>query len=209
MASPQETGEFLGYVGNVACYRCKLRGNGITDTNSNWRLWNADMKVYRAAKPPRSLVSADDGGSDEVFASKDEELLTRMDRARKAIMWFTVAENLREEHLLDMGGTDKTAEDVMRRLWERVAPPGTPYQPLEKVQITDKMREDMRRFEERRAARDQEMREEEAAQDEAHAKVATTIAATAAALPEARPAMKSSGGSNKKSKNKKKKKSKK
>ncbi|KAL7620268.1 hypothetical protein AAE478_009261 [Parahypoxylon ruwenzoriense] len=129
----KETGEFLGYVGAIACYRCKLRGNGITDANSNWRLWNADVKVYRAAKP------SPEDRSDEVFASKEEELLAKADRVRKAIMWFTVSEELREQHLLDMGGTDKSSEDVFRRLYERVAPPGTPYEPLERLQVPDRL----------------------------------------------------------------------
>ncbi|KAI0598851.1 hypothetical protein F4775DRAFT_162345 [Biscogniauxia sp. FL1348] len=131
----KETGELLGYIGEVPCYRCKLRGNGLTDVNSNWRLWNADMKVYRAANP----TSSDE---EEVFPSKDAEILARTDRRRKALMWFTVSENLREQHLLDLGGTDKSCEDVFRRLYERVAPPGTPYEPLEKIVVTDKLREE-------------------------------------------------------------------
>jgi len=30
----------------MTCYTVTLRG-GLTDKDSNWRLWNADMKVYR------------------------------------------------------------------------------------------------------------------------------------------------------------------
>ncbi|KAI1497604.1 hypothetical protein F5X99DRAFT_359463 [Biscogniauxia marginata] len=143
MMVPQakETGEFLGYIGKVPCYRCKLRGNGLTDVNSNWRLWNADMKVYRAANPSS-------GDEEEAFPSKDAEILAMTDRRRKALMWFTVSENLREQ-LVDMAGTDKSSEDVFRWLYENVAPPGTPYEPLEKIVITDKLREQYLKAEER------------------------------------------------------------
>jgi len=33
-------------IGTTRCYTCKLR-SGLNDSDSNWRLWNADMKVYR------------------------------------------------------------------------------------------------------------------------------------------------------------------
>lgn len=116
-----EKGTFLGYVGgDIPCYSCNLRGNGILDPNSNWRLWNADMKVFRDA-------TTDD--AEEVFASKDEEVRAKKDRLRKALMWVTVSEKLRGEHLVDLGGRDKSSNDVFRRLFERVAPLGTPYEP--------------------------------------------------------------------------------
>lgn len=130
---------YVGTIGPMPCHVCKLRGNGITDSNSNWRLWNADMKVYRDGK---GTLEED---SDEVFANKEDEILVKMERRRKATLWFSITESLREKHLVDLMGRDKTSEDVYRRIHERVAPPGTPYKPLEVLTITDEMREGMRR----------------------------------------------------------------
>lgn len=78
------------------------------------------MKVFRDA-------TTED--KDETFESKEDEIRAKKDRLRKALLWFTVSEPLREEHLVDMGGRDKSSNDVFRRLYERVAPPGTPYEP--------------------------------------------------------------------------------
>ena len=117
----EEQGTLLGYVFDQPCYSCNLRGDGISDPNSNWRLWNADMKVFRDA-------TTDD--ADEVFASKEDKTRHKMDRQRKALIWFTVSEELREKHLTDLGGRDSSSNDVFRRLYERVAPPGFPYQPF-------------------------------------------------------------------------------
>ncbi|RYP12128.1 hypothetical protein DL767_011464 [Monosporascus sp. MG133] len=103
LSGENEKGKFLGYVGDIPCYSRNLRGSRLSDLNSNWLLWNANKK---------------------------EEVLTRMDCRHKVILWFTVGENLREEHFVDMGGRDKSSDDVFRRLYERVAPPGTPYEPL-------------------------------------------------------------------------------
>ncbi|KAI1199006.1 hypothetical protein F5X97DRAFT_135433 [Nemania serpens] len=114
-----EAGSFLGYVDGLACYSCTLRGEGVLDPNSNWRLWNADVKVFRDA-------TADDDG--EVFASKEEERRVKADRRFKAFMWFTVAEPLRAAHLVDLGGRESSSEDVFRKLHQEVAPPGTPYE---------------------------------------------------------------------------------
>jgi hypothetical protein len=125
----------------MRCYTCKLRG-GLTDKDSNWRLWNADMKVYRDG--------AGKGEEDEEWASIDDEIITKMERRRKAIVWFSVSEELREKHLVDMGGRDKTTEDVMKRLFERVAPPGSKYEPLEKLTVEEHMRESMRKARERK-----------------------------------------------------------
>ncbi|RYP66302.1 hypothetical protein DL771_007884 [Monosporascus sp. 5C6A] len=108
-----EKGEFFSYVGDVPCYSCNLRGNGLSDLSSNWRPWNADKEMYREATTREE---------DEVFAEEEE---VGTDRRRKAILWFTVGENLRQEHLVDMGGRDKSSDGVFRRLYERVAPPGT------------------------------------------------------------------------------------
>ncbi|ORY67482.1 uncharacterized protein BCR38DRAFT_159139 [Pseudomassariella vexata] len=140
-----EEGEYMGNIGSMPCYRCKLRGNGLTDPNSNWRLWNADMKVYRDG--------TGDGDPDEVFANKEEEILAKMDRRRKAFMWFSVSESLREQHLTDLGGKNASSEDVFRRLHERVAPPGTAYKPLEKLVITEQMRADIKKAGEAVAAK--------------------------------------------------------
>ncbi|KAH8594593.1 hypothetical protein B0O99DRAFT_687377 [Bisporella sp. PMI_857] len=130
---------YVGSIGAVRCHVCKLRGNGLTDPDSNWKLWNADMKVYR-----------DSSGADlenEVFASLEEKELARMERTRKAMIWFSVSEKLREEHLVDMGGRDKTSADVMKRLHERFAPPGTKFQPLDELVLTKEMKRNLRRRE--------------------------------------------------------------
>jgi hypothetical protein len=68
-----------------------------------------------------------------------------MERRRKAMLWFSISEKLREKHLVDMGGREKTSEDVYKRIHERVAPPGTPYEPLEVLTVTEDMREDVRK----------------------------------------------------------------
>ncbi|TVY58063.1 hypothetical protein LCER1_G002122 [Lachnellula cervina] len=132
--------KYMGTVGNMPCHVCKLRGNGITDPNSNWRLWNADMNVYRDG--------AGQDEDDEVFDSIDDEILKKIERRRKAMLWFSIGEKLRELHLSDMGGRDKTSADVFRRIYERVAPEGTKYEPMESLgtpDITEKMRDDVRR----------------------------------------------------------------
>src|SRR4051812_44320375 len=82
---------YVGTIGPMPCHVCKLRGESLTDADSNWKLWNADMKVYRDG--------AGKGEEDEVFASIDEEILTKMERRRKAILWFSISERLRELHL--------------------------------------------------------------------------------------------------------------
>ena len=123
------------------CYTCTLRG-GLTDSDSNWRLWNADMKVYRDG--------AGKGEDEEEWPTIDDEIIAKMERRRKAIMWFSVSEELRGKYLTDMGGRDKTSEDVMRRLFENVAPAGTEWEPLPKVQVEESMREVVRRSRERR-----------------------------------------------------------
>lgn len=125
----------------MPCYTCKLRGS-LTDSDSNWRLWNADMKVYRDG--------AGKGEDEEEWSSIDEEIITKMERRRKAILWFSVSEELRGKHLTDMGGRDKTSDDVMKRLFDNVAPEGTIYRPLEKLTVEEHMRESMRRARERR-----------------------------------------------------------
>jgi hypothetical protein len=133
---------YVGTIGSIPCHVCKIRGNGLTDADSNWRLWNADMKVYRDG--------AGKGEEDEVWDSIDEEILCKMERRRKAIIWFSISEKLREEHLQDMGGREKTGEDVMRRMFERVAPAGSKYEPLEGFTVTEEMRESVRRARERK-----------------------------------------------------------
>lgn len=133
----REPGEYIGTIGNMKCYVTKLRGTGLTDVDSNWRLWNADMKVYRDG--------AGRGEDEETWASIDEEILTKMERRRKAILWFSISEGLREKHLLDMGGRDKTSEDVYKRVYERVAPADSVYEPLEVLYVTESMREDVRK----------------------------------------------------------------
>jgi hypothetical protein len=95
------------------------------------------MKVYRDG--------AGKGEEDEEWASIDDEILAKMERRRKAIIWFSVSEELREKHLTDMGGRDKTSEDVMKRLFDKVAPPGSQYEPLEKLTVEEHMRESIRR----------------------------------------------------------------
>jgi len=120
----------------MPCYTVKLRG-GLTDSDSNWRLWNADMKVYRDG--------AGKGEEDEEWDSIDDEILKKMERRRKAIIWFSISEELREKYLTDMGGRDKTSEDVMKRMFDKVAPPGSKYQPLDELTVEEHMREAIRK----------------------------------------------------------------
>jgi len=133
---------YLGTVGPMRCYTCKLRGD-LTDSDSNWRLWNADMKVYRDG--------AGKGEDEEEWASIDDEIISKMERRRKAILWFSVSERLREKHLTDMGGRDKTSEDVMKRLFDNVAPEGSKYEPLEELRVEEHMREAIRRARQRKS----------------------------------------------------------
>lgn len=100
------------------------------------------MKVYRDG--------AGKGEDEEEWASIDDEIMTKMERRRKAILWFSVSEELRGKHLTDMGGRDTTSDDVMKRLFDNVAPEGTRYRPLEKLTVEEHMRESMRRARERR-----------------------------------------------------------
>jgi len=132
---------YLGTIGPMACYTVTLRG-GLTDKDSNWRLWNADMKVYRDGEGK--------GEDDEEWASIDDEIISKMERRRKAIIWFSVSEPLREKYLTDMGGRDKTSEDVMKRLFDNVAPEGTKYEPLEPLVVEEHMRESTRKARERK-----------------------------------------------------------
>jgi hypothetical protein len=125
----------------MPCYTVKLRG-GLTDSDSNWRLWNADVKVYRDG--------AGKGEEEESWASIDDEILKKMERRRKAIIWFSISEELREKYLTDMGGRDRTSEDVMKRMFDKVAPPGSKYQPLEKLTVEEHMRDSIRRARERK-----------------------------------------------------------
>lgn len=100
------------------------------------------MKVYRDG--------AGKGEDTETFASIDDEILSKMERRRKAIIWFTIGTELREKYLTDMGGREKTSEDVMRKMWENVAPEGTRYEPLEPLVVEEHMRESIRRARERK-----------------------------------------------------------
>ncbi|CZS90844.1 uncharacterized protein RAG0_01737 [Rhynchosporium agropyri] len=127
---------YLGTIGSMACYTCTLRG-GLTDVDSNWRLWNADMKVYRDGEGKYE--------DEETFPSIDDEVISKIERRRKAILWFSVSEAVREKFLTDMGSRDKTSEDVMRRLFDNVAPEGSKYKPLERFVVEDHMRESIRR----------------------------------------------------------------
>jgi len=69
------------------------------------------------------------------------------------MLWFSISEELREKHLTDMGGRDKTSEDVMKRLFDKVVPPGTQYEPLEELKVEEHMRETVRRARERKSQR--------------------------------------------------------
>ncbi|CZT46490.1 uncharacterized protein RSE6_06923 [Rhynchosporium secalis] len=127
---------YLGTIGSRACYTCTLRG-GLTDVDSNWRLWNADMKVYRDGEGKYE--------DEETFPSIDDDVVSKIEPRRKAILWFSISEAVREKFLTDMGSRDKTSEDVMRRLFDNVAPEGSKYKPLERLVVEDHMRESIRR----------------------------------------------------------------
>ncbi|EPE32898.1 hypothetical protein GLAREA_05910 [Glarea lozoyensis ATCC 20868] len=77
-------------------------------------LWKADILVYLAGK---GLVHSQER---EVFESEEQMVKYHEDRKRKAMIWFMVGKNQRRENLLDLCGRDKSAQDVWRRLCERV-----------------------------------------------------------------------------------------
>ena len=121
---------YVGTIGGIRCHISKLAGTSLNDTNSNWRLWNADTKVFNAGQAA-SEGREEDG---EVFESRENMLLARADRVRKATIWFTVSEELRTKHLLDLGGRESTSDDVWKRLHERLGG-GYPFEPLPELKV--------------------------------------------------------------------------
>lgn len=79
------------------------------------------MKVYRDG--------AGNGEDEEEWLSIDDEIMTKMECWRKAILWFSVSEELRAKHLMDMGGREKNSDGVMRRFFDNLASEGTRYRP--------------------------------------------------------------------------------
>jgi hypothetical protein len=77
-------------------------------------LWKADILVYLAG---RGFVHSQELPS---FTCEEELLSYYADRKRKALIWFMVGDKMRAEFLLDLCGRDKSAEDVWRRLCERI-----------------------------------------------------------------------------------------
>ncbi|KAK0103709.1 hypothetical protein ONS95_005716 [Cadophora gregata] len=122
-------------IGGVTIHLSKLGGSNM-DRYPRCAVWKADMKVYLDAKGMGDYIRADNEGDN--FTYIEEEVLAKMDRERKAMIWFSVEEKLRKEHLLDLCERDKTSEDVWRRIHERFGG-DKPYEPLPELSIDEEV----------------------------------------------------------------------
>ncbi len=122
-------------IGGVTIHLSKLGGDNM-DRYPRCQVWKADMKVYLDAKGMGDYIrSADESDN---FTYIEEEVLAKMDRERKAMIWFSVDEKLRKEHLLDLCERDSTSEDVWRRLHEQFGG-NEPYEPLPELKLDESM----------------------------------------------------------------------
>jgi len=85
------------------------------------------MKVYLDAKGMGDYIRPE--MQNDKFHYIEDEVLAKMDRERKAMIWFSVDEEIRREHLMDLCERDATSEDVWRRLHEKLGL-DQPYEPL-------------------------------------------------------------------------------
>lgn len=92
------------------------------------------MKVYLDAKGMGDYIRSDHEGDN--FTYIEEEVLAKMDRERKAMIWFSVGEEVRKEHLLDLCERECTSEDVWRRIHERIGGDKL-YEPLPELCIDE------------------------------------------------------------------------
>ncbi|KAL2069899.1 hypothetical protein VTL71DRAFT_14578 [Oculimacula yallundae] len=120
-------------IGGVTIHLSKL-GSSPTSLYPRCAAWKADMKVYLDAKGMGDYIRAD--SESDNFTYIEEEVLAKMDRERKAMIWFSVEERLRKEHLLDLCERDKTSEDVWRRIHERLGGDKV-YEPLPELRIDE------------------------------------------------------------------------
>ena len=72
----------------------------------------------------RECVTHDDSTSPEQAA------LVQADLVRKATIWFSVSDELRVNHLLEMCEKKYSSVAVFKKLFDNVAPTGTEYKPL-------------------------------------------------------------------------------
>lgn len=89
-------------------------------TAFGWRLWEADIHVWMASKGLGNHIHSPELW--EVFLDDAEYERVYWDRKAKAMLWFSVASNLREQHLLDLCHRDATSYDVYVRIRERLGP---------------------------------------------------------------------------------------
>jgi len=92
------------------------------------------MKVYLDAKGMGDYIRPEMQGDN--FHYIEDEVLAKMDRERKAMIWFSVDEDVRREHLMDLCEREATSEDVWRRLHERLGA-DKPYEPLPPLSLAD------------------------------------------------------------------------
>jgi hypothetical protein len=92
------------------------------------------MKVYLDAKGMGDYIRSDT--QTDNFHYIEDEVLAKMDRERKAMIWFSVDEDVRREHLMDLCERDATSEDVWKRLHERLGG-DKPYEALPPLSLDD------------------------------------------------------------------------
>ncbi|CZR58261.1 uncharacterized protein PAC_08152 [Phialocephala subalpina] len=126
-----EDASWTDTIGGVTIHLTKFGGAG---QSPRCRAWKADMKVYLDAKGMGDYIRPDMQGDN--FHYIEDEVLAKMDRERKAMIWFSVDEDVRREHLMDLCEREATSEDVWRRLHERLGA-DKPYEPLPPLSLDD------------------------------------------------------------------------
>lgn len=92
------------------------------------------MKVYLDAKGMGDYIRSD--MQSDNFHYIEDEVLAKMDRERKAMIWFSVDEDVRREHLMDLCEREATSEHVWKRLHERLGA-DKPYEALPPLNLED------------------------------------------------------------------------
>ncbi|CZT45987.1 uncharacterized protein RSE6_06354 [Rhynchosporium secalis] len=126
---------YIDTIGGVTIHLSKL---GFSNSkNAHYprsSAWQADMKVYLDAKGMGDYIRP--SHETDNFTYIEDEVHAKMDRERKAMIWFSVEEGLRREHLLDLCERNKTSEDVWRRIHERLGA-GKVYVPLPELCVDE------------------------------------------------------------------------
>ncbi|CAL3963306.1 hypothetical protein PZA11_000968 [Diplocarpon coronariae] len=122
-------------IGGVTIHLSKI-GGSQKDQYPRCSTWKADMKVYLDAKGMGDLIRS--ANESDNFTYVEQEVLAKMDRERKAVIWFSVEESLRRDHLLDLCEREKTSEDVWRRIHERFGG-DKPYEPLPELRVDEEL----------------------------------------------------------------------